>query len=87
MHDLGHVPFQSILELQSITFLGNDQARVIFKGETHTVTANLLPQFEEERFLVGNAYESEIFYFEKGYVYYSIAFTDDFAIRYMFDNE
>ncbi len=74
-------------ELQSITFLGNNQATVVYKGETHTVAATLLTDFDEKRFVVGNAREGKLFSYEDGYVYYGIAFTDDFAIRYIFDNK
>ncbi len=74
-------------ELQSITFLGNEQATVVYKGESHTVRANAVLGYEQERFTVGNAYEAKLFCYEDGYVYYSISFTDDFAIRYIFEND
>ncbi len=74
-------------ELQSITFLQNNQATVVYKGESRTVNANLLTEYEEERFIVGNQYETKPFYYEDGYVYYAISFTENFAIRYIFDND
>ncbi len=75
-------------ELQSITFLENNQATVVYKGETHTVSATLQPEFENERFIVGNAREAKQFYFEDGYVYYSIEIDPKgFGIKYIFDKK
>ncbi len=74
-------------ELQSITFLESEQATVVYKGESHTVRANAAVGYEQERFIVGNAYETKLFYYEDGYVYYSISIADGFAIEYIFEND